>query len=497
MNARRSWTAGGVAGAVLVGAATSTPACDQGRFSLGVGPAVDASTATTGGTAGSSGAVATGGAGRGGSSAGGGGSGGTAGATTGGDSGLDDAGADGDAPDAAAPGRSGSGALTRIDVADDGTTFSTSAFDPAVSDDGQRVVFVSNGLSLEDTSGHQDIYVRDRAQNLTVRVNLNAAGEQANDASFYPALSPDGSRVAFVSLANNLVPGLTELMSHLFVTGPLDQLDDFAPGVTDVTPNANANSHGSTLSDRGELVVFQSSATNLVSEGTPGPEGIFLFRSSSGTTESLSRLDDGSAISLPFSVPQVSRTGSVVAFCGAGQLYVFEPALGSARLVSVGPDRSPGNGETRSATLSADGQRLVFVSAASNLVDGDDNGLEDVFVYDLATETTRRISVAGDGSQADGPSDQADISGDGQWVVFQSTAKNLVPDRSAGEYALFLHDLENGTTVEVELVPGGLSFTGVHAPSLSHDGSVLVFDAYVGSLIPDAPDYGVFAFAFD
>jgi DNA-binding CsgD family transcriptional regulator len=96
-------------------------------------------------------------------------------------------------------------------------------------------------------------------------------------------------------------------------------------------------------------------------------------------------------------------------------------------IISVGFDGSPADGDSGPPSVSADGRYIVFHSEATNLVPGDANGVSDVFLYDANAREIRRLSVATDGSEADGPSWQPRISGDGDVVVFESEATNLVP----------------------------------------------------------------------
>jgi hypothetical protein len=143
-----------------------------------------------------------------------------------------------------------------------------------------------------------------------------------------------------------------------------------------------------------------------------------------------------------------------------------DPAFGdedgpSTVLVSKAPDgtvgdqqsgRSQDNGNTSRqgrGALSRDGRFGVFVSQAANLVGGDTNGFVDIFVYDALSASVQRVSVSNSGEQANAPSDDPSISGDGRFVVFQSRADNLVPDDTNGAQDVFLHDLVTHRTERV------------------------------------------------
>ena len=85
-------------------------------------------------------------------------------------------------------------------------------------------------------------------------------------------------------------------------------------------------------------------------------------------------------------------------------------------------------------------------SNSSNLVAGDSNGILDVFVKDMQTGVTRRISTATDGSQATHNSSEPVLSADGRYIAFKSLASNLVTGDSNSTYDIFVKDLQTGVT---------------------------------------------------
>jgi hypothetical protein len=116
----------------------------------------------------------------------------------------------------------------------------------------------------------------------------------------------------------------------------------------------------------------------------------------------------------------------------------------SDTLVSVGLSGNPADGDNTSPSISADGRYVAFLSSARNLVDSDTNGVADVFVRDTCagapsgcTPSTKRVSVATDGTQANGTSTSATISATGRYVTFQSSATNLGSPSAPG---VFLRD---------------------------------------------------------
>jgi Tol biopolymer transport system component len=148
---------------------------------------------------------------------------------------------------------------------------------------------------------------------------------------------------------------------------------------------------------------------------------------------------------------RLSTAGLVAALVWAAPgIARAEPASPQLTKITIGVDGSPASRESKGASVSADGRYVAFVSAADNLVDGDTNHADDVFVTDRISGTTTRVSVASDGAQANGPSAMARISGNGHSVFFTSEATNLAwDDRGASRNDIYLHDLDSGATERV------------------------------------------------
>jgi Tol biopolymer transport system component len=197
--------------------------------------------------------------------------------------------------------------------------------------------------------------------------------------------------------------------------------------------------------------------------------------------------------------PVVSADGNVVAFASAAT-NLTTAAAGPADIyvrsgsnaitdASVAVDGGPANGPCLEPAISADGRYVAFASTASNLVAGDTNGVSDVFVRDLATNTTTRVSVGHGGAQANGPSTMPAISATGNAISFASTASNLVPGDTNGVGDVFLRIPGTDTTDRVSVSTGGTAQNAaVAAPftqisSVSADGRLVVFDSNATNLV--------------
>jgi len=172
------------------------------------------------------------------------------------------------------------------------------------------------------------------------------------------------------------------------------------------------------------------------------------------------------------------------------------------------------NGMNGAGVLSADGHFVAFESDASNLVAGDTNNSTDVFVRDLLTATTTRVSLATDGLQRVGNSGvifdigndgQVDISDDGRYVVFMSRAPLAPGDVALCSYNgedgncpdIYLRDRAAGSTTRVSAPPGGQANGASHEPKMSGDGRWIVFESEASNLVPGDTNDVTDVFLFD
>lgn len=148
-------------------------------------------------------------------------------------------------------------------------------------------------------------------------------------------------------------------------------------------------------------------------------------------------------------------------------------AASSTSELDLAPDGQQANGPPSAVAVAADGRYVAFASTATNLVPGDTNHASDVFVRDVQTGTTQRVSVTSTGGQADGPSyGPLAISADGRYVAFQSDAPNMETPGSGEEFTLVIRDRLTGTTSTAphELLPLSIA--------LSADGRYLAYDEW-------------------
>ncbi len=340
------------------------------------------------------------------------------------------------------------GQTTRVSVASDGSQGTGgSSRNPVLSADGRYVVFESDATNLVagDTNGLTDIFLRDRQTGQTTRVSVDGTGGQGNGPSFGAAISADGTQIAFASAATNLVLGDTNNLIDIFVfdrsTNP-GQATRVSVGPAGAQAVGPAGSTSPSLSADGRLVAYASAASNLVPNDTNNEYDIFLYDRIAGVTTRVSVDSTGAqAAGGPSESPSLSNDGSLVAFRSAANnlvandtnnaadVFVKDLSAGQTSRVSVDSAGTQANGASavRDGGMSADGRFVVFQSSANNLVAGDGNGFADIFVRDRTTGQTTRQSVSSAGTEATGgASDSPVISGNGTAIAFDSSATNLV-----------------------------------------------------------------------
>jgi Tol biopolymer transport system component len=199
-----------------------------------------------------------------------------------------------------------------------------------------------------------------------------------------------------------------------------------------------------------------------------------------------------------FGRPQWSANGEVVFTSASAKLvqgdtnghrdvFVRDVATATTTLVSVGLNGVPANNDSDDASISADGRYVAFGSLASNLVPGDTNGFSDVFVRDLRTSTTTRLSIPAGGGQANGHSafgSPAMISAGGRYVAFSSTAQNLAPGKPDFTREVYVADRQTGVVRRASTPQGGGWANGSSdAASVSDDGVLVVFQSVASNLV--------------
>ncbi|QUI35543.1 TolB family protein [Streptomyces alfalfae] len=285
----------------------------------------------------------------------------------------------------------------------------------------------------------------DPAAPRTERVSVGPDGAQANAASTNPALSADGRYVAFVSAARDLVPGDTNGTPDAFVR-------DTVTGVTErvsVKSNGKA-SHGVvrevSLSSDGRYAVFTSTADDLVRGDPNDLDDVFLHDRSTGRTQ------------------RISPTGA--SYDGLRDHLTYDPVV------------------------SGDGRYVAYASGAEDLVEGDANTRDDVFLHDRKKKTTELVQLTDGDEQGEGDAFDPAFAGDtgGRYVAFTSNASGLaeVEDHSSAT-DIFVRDREQGTTELISVPHAYNRKTPSWGAALSGDARQVAFTSSSRVLRPEGP----------
>lgn len=396
------------------------------------------------------------------------------------------------------------------------------------------------------------------AQAQTVRMSVSSAGEQGNGPSTPSwrqiGISENGRHVVYISLASNLIPndvsgGCNDIFAHdrdpdengVFDegNGTTTLMNVDSSGLQSWCGGSQGCGYDLDVSADGRFVVFDSWADDLTDkECSCDIDDVYLHdRDVSGdghfdepgdiATTILTYVEgyDEELIACGGDRPSISGSGMHISFetsspfpgedddealWSTGDIFVYnlEPPGPTYQLASVTSQGAPAttvyvdvpepsfvNIDSR---ISTNGRFVVFLSDADNLdpLQDDNNEAYDVFVHDLLTGNTRRVSVSTSGQETPWClNGYPSISGDGRFIVFQSEANNLVPNDTNSHTDIFVHDLDPdesgdffdvpGVTTRVNLTAEGLeAFAHGVTPSISDDGRLVAFVGLLGGYIP-------------
>ena len=170
-----------------------------------------------------------------------------------------------------------------------------------------------------------------------------------------------------------------------------------------------------------------------------------------------------------------------------GMLTTLSVGAESTTALSVNGQGGTADSISDRPVISADGRFVAYQSKAADLVPGDSNTENDIFLHELATNTVTRISLGINGTQSNGGSTSPSISQDGRYVAFESLASNLVANDTTGTNGyqdIFIHDRTTAVTVRVSVSNNGAA-ADKHAlhPAISGDGRFVVFVSAATNLV--------------
>ena len=399
-------------------------------------------------------------------------------------------------------GDSSPGPIMLVSVNSSGVAGSNDSEEATVSRDGRYVAFVSTATNLvtDDTNGDYDIFLHDVQTGITSRVSVSTAGSQGggppgSTASFYPDISYDGRFVAFEGEPVDFVPDDTNDSYDIFLRDTLTPLTTRV-SVSTAGSEGDSDSYRPAISGDGRYVAFHSASENLVPGGPMGIQQVFLRDTQSFITSMVSVSSAGTPGDSISNYPDISSDGRYVVFESSGtnlvpgvsnvykDIYLHDTQTEMTSKVSVSTAGSEANANCSEPAISGNGRYVVFNSGASNLVPGDDNAQTDVFLHDVQTEITSRVSVSTGGTQAGSGCWYPDVSEDGRYVVWESNSDNLVSDDNNNATDIFVRDTQTNTTSRISVNAAGEEGNGdSYYPAISADGRYVVFDSDADNLV--------------
>ncbi|MBN1374198.1 PD40 domain-containing protein [Candidatus Dojkabacteria bacterium] len=373
---------------------------------------------------------------------------------------------------------------------------------PEISGNGRYIVFQSDSSSLPGSMGSwEDVFVRDMVTG-TISLVSNTISDRTGG-EYYgfagsPSISYDGSRIAFSSSYPDHVEGDENYHVDVFVkemgTGVISRVSVHADG--------SENEHDADvpfISANGRYVAFEG--YGLTDEVSNYYSNVFVRDLDEGTTVLVSREMSGAECSVGSHGASLSSDGRYVVFTSQcalfvpsdsnGQTDVFMKDLVTGTFTRLSTDSSGGeiSTETYSAVISANAQYVVFMSPSSEYVPGDANGTYDIFRKDISTGAVLRMSISTEGVDSDDMSSNPAISADGQYIVFDSMATNLILNNLyPGKTDVYIRDVQSSTTSVI-----GYSTTepdgDVMGNSLSSDGRYLAFWSDATNFVNDDINY--------
>jgi Tol biopolymer transport system component len=332
--------------------------------------------------------------------------------------------------------------LTRLQAPGGRQTFASTIPAGFTPDGHFALALVADGVIPGDANGYVDLAWFDLWTGEVRLAVTGAGGAATNEGTWAAGMSANGRHVVFDTLASNLGPPDSNDLCDAYLLDRLTgQIARVSLGLGGVEPDADSGGgefDSGAASDDGRFALFGSTATNLGF----GPTA-------------------------------------------KGQVYVRDIQANTTELISCNTSGAPGNDDSDGARISADGRFVAFISGASDLVPADGNGSQDVFVRDRLAGTTRRVNLGPGGVEADNEAYGVDMSPDGRWIVFDSTATNLVPGTTGLIGEVFLIDVQTAILSLQSVGPGGAPSDGSSLlPTISDDGRWIAFLSDATTLDP-------------
>ncbi len=330
----------------------------------------------------------------------------------------------------------------------------------------------------------------------TERVSVDSAGAQAHSTSNLAGIAASGRYVVFSSIAGNLTSPDTNALEDVFIKDrQTGQTTRVSVGYAGDEPNGHSISNS--ISPDGRLVAFWSGADNLVPTDTNHKYDVFVRDLQTGQTTRASVDSNEVEANGDSKDPVVSADGRFVVYSSVASnlilgdtnlkedIFVHDRVTAVTARASITWNGAQSFADSYSPSISADGRYVCFVSEGGFFVPNDTNQAADVFVHDRNTGATQRVSVSSMGAQGNAASQQASLSANGRYVAFATSATDLVAI-SGGPKQVLVHDLLSGETTLASRTAGGApANANCGLPSISDDGRFVSFTSPATNLDPN------------
>ncbi|WP_226629758.1 FG-GAP-like repeat-containing protein [Alloyangia pacifica] len=388
--------------------------------------------------------------------------------------------------------------VERVSTNSDGTQADGATMRGVFSADGAKLLMQSSARFVpEDLNPYADIYLKDMASGAIERLTLDPAIALPEEGGWEPAISADGTRVAYTTTHRFTIDGEMEAAETVFFKDLLTGEDKLVSASAEGEPG-NDSSFYATFSPDGRQIAFTSYATNLVPGLAMVGDAVFLKDIASGDIRMLSTNAAGEAANNYSVGDGFSPDGSRFAFSsaadnlvagdtnGARDIFAKDLTTGDVLRLSVGADGTEGNGDSSEASYSPDGTKLLFASRATNFVAGDGNGSQDLFIKDLTTGEITLVSTDSNGNQWTGDSYGGVFSPDGTKIAFYSDTSSLAVRDDNGARDVFVKDLVSGSVIVLSAnISGDIGDAQSYWPKFVPDGSGVLFTSHATNLVPD------------
>ncbi len=383
------------------------------------------------------------------------------------------------------------------------------SFNPVIGgkneDEGRYVAFGSSAKGLDGSTGkYRQLFWRDRKLGITKMISRNASGEEGNGNSQMAAISADGKTVAFESYATNLVSGDNSWTRDVYAWNEQTNIVE----LISKTPGGmagNGESYEPVISGDGTVIAYTSNASDIVPLGPVYSTPNVYVNSGGSNTFITKDYETGKAVT--GYAPSISEDGSKVVFCAYNNrlvendnnnlwdIFLWQSGMQKLKRISFTASGAERNQGSESASrvvwpnISGDGNWVVYATTASNMVNGDNNAMQDIFICNSSGGGVKRIS---EGKQAEGNGDspisqgeRIGISYDGSWVSYNTNADNLgVPKGN-----IVLQNTRTLETVPVTKFTNGSSAR----PMISRSGAYVIAGCSE-KYDPRFPSSGIFVF---